>query len=140
MSARGAASERARRRSIEGANDRPSRTMTAGRRAGRRARRCADDRVDGGISGPRFRRVFWSEGIIDASRSWTQVRARRPRKFNRDRWYNALSLVNSDNKLQILYPSKTAKNGSLERTSSGAARGSSTATSVYKNFSSTPRM
>ena len=28
-----------------------------------------------------------AEGIIDASRSWTQVRARRPRTFNRDRWY-----------------------------------------------------
>ena len=79
-----------------------------------------------------------AEGIVDASRSLTQVQRAAGNSNAIDRWYNALSLFNSDNKLQIIYPSKTAKNGSFERTSSGAARGSPTATSVYKNFSSGP--
>ena len=102
--------------------------MTAWRRIGRRGRRDARGSPE-----------LWAR-VDGASRSLTVDASRAPRTRNRDRRYDARSLVNSDNKLQILYPSKTAKNGSFERTSSGAARRAPTATSVYKNFSSTPRM
>lgn len=137
-SARGAMFERERMRSIEGANDRPSRPMTVATRAGRRAGRCADAHVAEGISGPRFRRVFWSGGhrrrvaIVMTLARAAEIRSRWMMVYAR-----SLS-PQHDNKLQIIYPSKTAKNGSFERTSSGAARGSPTATSVYKKCSSGP--